>query len=301
MKKVLVTGASGFLGRNLIKRIAEEHSYDLLAVGGHADSDSGIIPLDLTDADKTRQTIQSFAPDFVCHVGAVVDLTRSFDVARKVAQVNILGTINLLKALSEKPAHTFLFASTEEVYGDGLVPFREGNPTYPPSPYAVAKSTGEHLLRLYAGKAFTSGYSFRIGTMYGPHLPQSRFISLMIQKALKNEEIPLTSGTKKRDYVFVGDVVCAFLLALKRRSADALEVVNIGGGVSISLKDLAEKILELSGSSSMLRLGAIPDRIGESDTWLLDNTKAQELLGWKPATDISAGLVQTISFVKSSL
>ncbi len=298
-QKILITGASGFLGRNLVSRLRKADDHEVLAVSGRGDEGSGIGPLDLTDASKTCMLIKRFSPDIVFHVGAIVDLTRSFEVAKTTAEANIVGTLNLLLALVAKPARTFVFASTEEIYGDGVVPYREDDEPHPPSPYAVTKHTCEHLLRLYAGRSFQTGVALRIGTMYGPHIPPHRFIAQIIDKALNNAEIPLTSGIKKRDYVFVEDVVDAFVAAANMRSASPFMILNIGGGRSIALKDLAAMIITLAQSVSILRLGVIPDRIGESDEWLLDNAKAASYLNWKPKTHIAEGLRKTIDAIKS--
>ncbi len=298
-QKVFMTGATGFLGKNLLSHLRGGGEYEILATAGHEDDNLGIRSLDLTDEKAVYKEVTSFAPDIVCHVGALVDLSRNFEVARKTAEVNIIGTTHLLLALKDRPAKKFIFASTEEVYGQGVIPYRENAITYPPSPYAATKRTCEHLLRLYKDSAYAGCYVFRIGTMYGPYLPDHRLISQIIKKALRNEEIPLTSGTKKRDYVFVGDVVDAIARAMSREKPVGYEIINIGGGEPITLQELADRIVQLIGSSSVLRLGAIPDRIGESDEWLLDNQKAATILGWKPETSIKNGLVKTIEFYKT--
>lgn len=297
--KVLVTGASGFLGRNLADRLRAVGSYELLLTGGHEDIALGITKLDLTEPADTEAKIARFAPDVVCHIGALVDLSRNFDVARKTADINIVGTINLLRALTPHKPRKFIFASTEEVYGEGEVPYKEQGNVMPPSPYAATKLTCEHLMRLYAGEAFNQGYALRIGTMYGPYLPSHRLIAQIIGKALRGDEIPLTSGTKKRDYVFVGDIVDAILSAIERKNTFSYEIINLGGGVAITLRQLAEAVIRLTASRSILRLGTIPDRIGESDEWLLDNGKAADMLGWEPKTKLEDGLKKTIAFYKT--
>lgn len=275
-RKILITGSTGFLGKNLLERLQEDNAYSER--------------FDLTHAQEVLSYIQKVKPDVVYHLGALVDLSRNFDIARKTVEANIIGTANLLNALSRHQVKKFIFASTEEVYGEGNLPFQETDPAHPPSPYAVTKVACEHLVRQYLPK---TSVVLRIGTMYGPNQPNHRFIVQMILKALKNEDIPLNSGLKKRDYVYVGDVADALVLA-KDVHVSSFQVFNIGSGTMISLKQLAEHIITLTGSSSKLQVGAIPDRIGEASEWLMDITKVKKILGWSPKTDIQTGIKKTI-------
>lgn len=285
--RILVTGATGFLGKNLLERLRQDSEVTVFAQR-----------FDLTKEQKVFSYITLSKPDMVFHLGALVDLTRSFDVARKTIEANIIGTTNLLLALAANPAKRLIFASTEEVYGEGTLPYRETDVPNPPSPYAATKVTGEHLVRLYRGRAAATSLVLRIGTMYGPHQPDRRLIHQIIQKAINHEDIPLTWGTKKRDYVYVGDVVEALLRAKDAKNLPAFDVINVGGQTMVSLKALADMIVAAASSSSRLRLGAIPDRIGESDEWLLDNTKAGRVLGWSPKTDIQTGMKETIVWIR---
>lgn len=281
-QRILVTGATGFLGKHLLERLKED---DLCTKR-----------FDFTKKQDVFSYISESKPDVVYHLGALVDLTRSFDIARKTVEANIIGTTNLLMALEKHPVKKFIFASTEEVYGEGKIPFKETDSVHPPSPYAVTKVMCEHLALQYMPK---TSVVVRIGTMYGPHQPSHRFIYQMIEKALKNEDIGLTSGIKMRDYIYVGDVVDALVMAKETKCTSAFEIINIGSGHMTSLKYLAEKIIQVSGSSSRLQAGVIPDRIGEADQWLMDIAKANKLLGWTPKTDIETGLKQTIMSKKA--
>lgn len=297
--RILVTGASGFLGVNFLHSLKEDTGYDITAIARHADDESGVIPVDLIDFDAVRSVISDVRPDIVFHLGAEVDLSRSFAVARKTAESNIIGTLHLLAALAMYPVKRIVFASTEEVYGQGSLPYSETQEPQPPSPYAVTKLTGEHLMRLYTGKSAAQSLVLRIGTMYGPHQPSHRFICQMIEKALNNEDILLNSGNKKRDYIYVGDVVAALRKAEKARLERPFDVINIGGGHAISLSDFAHELVSAAGSRSRLRLGVVPDRIGEAQEWRLDITKAEHVLGWKPVTDITNGLIKTIDHYRA--
>ena len=271
---------------------------DVLMTGGHEDVESNIQKLDLTSFARVSDYINETRPDVVFHLGGFVDLTRTFDVARRCINVNVIGTTHLLEALRNNPPKCFIFASTEEVYGEGDIPYKEECTTYPPSPYAISKLAAEHMCRMYANQYGFALIIFRIGTMYGPHQPEHRYIHQTIKKALANEDIPLNSGTKKRDYIYVDDVVDAMVKAFELKRHHGVEVINLGSGINMTLKSLVEKIVRLTNSTSTLRIGQIPDRISEADDWLLDIVKAKKILDWEPKTDIESGLKVSIEFCR---
>lgn len=300
--KILVTGATGFLGKNIcIKLLSMSYMGNIHMTGGHEDVESNIQKLDLTNFAGVSAYIKEIRPDVVFHIGGLVDLTRSFDVARRCVDINIIGTTNLLEAISNYPPKCFILASTEEVYGEGMIPYKEESTTYPPSPYAISKLAAEHVCRMYAIQYGFPAFIFRIGTMYGPYQPEHRFIRQTIKRALANEDIPLNSGIKKRDYIYVEDVVDAMLKTIEVHDPHGVEVINLGSGTNMTLKNLVEKIVMLTNSTSILRIGQIPDRISEADDWLLDIIKAKKVLDWEPKTDIEAGLKATIEFCKRQM
>lgn len=297
--KILVTGATGFLGKNVCKRLLSMPvRADIYMTGGHEDTGLNIQKLDLTNFASVSDYINETRPDVVFHMGGFVDLTRTFDVAQRCININVIGTTHLLEALSNNHPKRFILASTEEVYGEGDIPYKEENTTYPPSPYAISKLAAEHMSRMYAVQCGFPAIIFRIGTMYGPHQPDHRYIHQTINKALANEDIPLNSGTKKRDYIYVDDVVDAMVKAFELKRFHGVEVINLGSGTNMTLKSLVEKIVRLTNSTSTLRIGQIPDRISEADDWLLDIVKAKKILDWEPKTDIESGLKETIEFCR---
>lgn len=289
-KKILITGATGFLGSALLKR------------GGELKGrlyPTASKKMDLTNFSEVSKVIKKIKPDIIYHLGAIVNLARDFKVGQKCIEVNIKGTLNLLEALRDIGLERFIFANTEEVYGEGPIPYHEDQTVSPPSPYAISKITGEYFAKIYAKTLDFKLISLRIGTMYGPGLPKHRFISQIIIKALKNENIPLTWGKKKRDYVYIDDVVDALILTKDIVLNDDFTVLNIGSGVSYTLKELVERILRITKSNSKCLWGKIPDRILEADEWLLDISRARKLLHWKPKTSLEEGIKKIVSYYKN--
>lgn len=289
-KKLLLTGATGFLGSHFACRI-DSHTYQTYLFSRH--------DMDLTVFSDVQKTVGEVEPDVIVHLGGLVNLTRDFDVAKKCIDANILGTLNLLETTRDHSPKLFIYVSTEEVYGDAPIPYKEEmSLTHPPSPYAMTKLAGEHVCTMY-GKYF--GFPviiLRVSTMYGPGETDKRFIPSIIMKALRGKDIPLNSGKKSRDYVFVEDVVDALLACLELPSSKNTEVVNIGGGKSYTLKSVVEKIVRLCQSTSSIRYGVIPERLIEANTWNMDIKKAKQILGWCPKTTLEEGLSQTIAYYK---
>lgn len=285
-QRVFVTGSTGFIGSHLSER---------LRLAGHA-----VISFkgDLLDLAAAKKSLYQAKPSVVYHLGALVDLSRNYDTALSCIDINIKGTLNLLEALRGSTIKRFIYTSTEEVYGDNKLPYREHQLPNPPSPYAVSKIAAEQLIKLYAYELGFTALLFRIGTAYGPHQPLNRLIPQIILKALQNEDIPLNSGKKKRDYIFIDDVIDALCLALDTSIPHAVEILNLGGGKQYSLRDLVQKILSFSKSESRPQFGAFPDRIFEADEWFLDSSKAKRILKWRPKTSLRVGLGKMIAHYK---
>ena len=286
-EKILVTGSTGFFGKHLTKKL-EKNGYEVYKLMG-----------DLTDEHEVKKQVHKFLPTTIYHLGGIVDLSRSFDIAKKCLEINIKGTLYVLEALRQHKPIRFIYTSSEEVYGNGPLPYSEDQIPNPPSPYAISKIAAEQLAKLYGQELGFSIFIFRIGTAYGPEQPDSRLIPQIIIKALKGEDILLNSGTKKRDYIYIGDAIDAITLLLEKNMEEQVVIINAGGGKQYSLKYLVDIVLRLTESKSKVLLGAFPDRLFEADEWLLDNTKAKELLSWEPETSLEQGLKKMIDYYKN--
>jgi len=285
-ERILITGGTGFFGKNLIDRL-EKENYSLSLFQG-----------DLTSEKDVKKVIYSVKPTIVYHLGAIVDLSRDFKTAQRCIDTNIKGTLNLLEALKTDIPSRIIYTSTEEVYGDGVLPYREDQLPNPPSPYSISKIAAESFSRIYARELGFSLFIFRVGTAYGPYQPIDRLIPYIIVRALKNKDIPLNSGRKKRDYIFIDDVIDAFVLVASNDIGRGNVTINLGGGIQYSLKELVYKIITLTNSKSKVVFDAFPDRSYEADEWLLDNQAAYNILGWKPRISIDEGLRRMIQYYK---
>lgn len=295
---ILLTGATGFLGSYL---------RDALTTGGHIvaatasrnNPDTGIVGMDLTNPEEVKKTVEEIKPQAIIHTGAIVNLSRSLDIASKCIDINLKGSLHLLEACKNIRLKTFIFISTEEVYGAGPIPFVESQLPDPPSMYSVTKLAVERLSASYAAETGFRVRSIRMATMYGPGNRESRFIPSLIRQAISGAPMLLNSGTKKRDYIYIDDAVDAVCKSLSSERGNRAETINIGGGTSYSLLDLARLVKESAGSSSEIQTHAFPDRVNEADEWLMDITNAENLLEWTPKTSLQEGISKTVKFWKN--
>jgi len=298
--KILITGATGFLGKHLAKRLLDDGN-DVYLTAAHDGKKMNVHKLDLMSFEQLKRKISEVRPTAVYHLGAIVNLSRDFKIGQKCLETNIQGTLNLLESLRSFKPVRFIFTSTEEIYGSGKIPYQEDQLPNPPSAYAVSKMAAEYLSGIYAKELGFSLVILRIGTMYGPGQPLSRFIPQIIVRALKNEDIPLNSGRKKRDYIYISDVIDALILSNNKEFKDHTIIMNLGGGTSYRLIEVVEKIISITKSRSKVLIGKVPDRTLEANEWLLDNQKAFEFLGWRPKTSLEEGLKQTINYYQNKM
>jgi UDP-glucose 4-epimerase len=254
--------------------------------------DASLVKVDLTDFSATNQAITDAKPQAIYHLAAQVSVHASFSSPTHDADVNILGTLNLLQAaaaLAEKPRIIFI-SSGGAVYGDAVeLPSSELTKPNPATPYGIAKLAAELYVRLLSP---SDHVILRLSNVYGPRQGSSKEtgVCAVFAKQVLAEE-PLTifgDGSQTRDYVFVGDVANACALALANAGG---QIINVSTGIETSAKSLADKIVAIAGKGSVTNLSA---RDGDVLRSCLTPALAERELGWKPTTDISAGIQETL-------
>jgi nucleoside-diphosphate-sugar epimerase len=278
--KILVTGGTGFLGKALVKRLKEASQNQVY-----------LLKDDLLDLTAIKKTIKRTKPEVVFHLGALVNLSRDYEIASQCVEINIKGTLNLLEALKDIEINRLVFTSTAEVYGSGPTPFKEDQALKPTSVYAITKIAGEHLIQLY-GLPYTI---FRLSNVIGPGQKKERLIPALILACLKGKDFQASSGVQKRDFLYLDDAVDALTISVKNPKAEG-EIINLGGGKQYSVRGVIEKTIQLMGNPIKPVFGAIGSRKGEAQDWICDLAKAKKMLGWEPKTSLEAGLKKTIEY-----
>ena len=305
---VLVTGGTGFLGSHLVRRLVSERAEVHLLVRptsslARLEGAAGAVrchPGDLRDLAGLRRLVTALRPLKVFHLAAYTDVGRTFDNADEVLEVNLRGTVNLLRALEGSGYDCFVYAGTCEEYGDNPVPFREDQVPNPVSPYSASKAAATLFCRMYGRTLGCPVVLLRPFLTYGPHQAETRFVSQAIGAALRGEVFPMTGGAQGRELNYVDDIVEGFVRAATTPAALG-ELINVGNGVQYRMREVAELIFGLVGGPGRAAIGALPYRPVESWDFYCENSKARRLLGWEPKTGLEEGLRRTIEWYRHRL
>lgn len=302
MARVLLTGATGFLGGALLRRLGEQ-GHEILVLGRSEPRGEGLPPLtflpaDLADPEAVARHRESLrGVERVAHFAAA--MLRSSDPAADdpaaAVAVNVQGTASLLAALPATVSGV-CYASTVDVYGETVtVPVTEDHPVAPRTYYGATKHAAEALLRVWSARSGVPVASLRIAQVYGPGDTSAKAIPNFLRACLRGERPPVRgSGEDQRDYVYVDDVAAAALRALES-GADG--VFNVAGGRGISMRELLAAIQRLTG-----RTGdpgwALADR--PAGRTVFDVGRARAVLGWEPRVGLEDGLGRTLQAMRAA-
>jgi len=306
--RTLVTGGAGFIGSTLVDRLAggghEVVVVDNLSSGrvdNLADAlTSGRVHLaevDITGPDLEKVVAEA-RPEVVYHLAAQIDVRRSVADPVFDARVNVLGTVALARATLDADCSRLVFASSGgTVYGEpdpASLPVDERHPALATSPYGVSKRTAEDYLASFAPLYGLEPVSLRLANVYGPRQDphgEAGVVAIFCNRLLSDEPVTIFGdGLQTRDYVFVEDVVDAFLVAGERDEAVGARV-NIGTGIETSVLDLYQALREVTGFGPEPRFA--PPRPGELQRIALDSGVAGRILRWQPKTNLAEGLERT--------
>lgn len=302
--RVLVTGGAGFIGSHVADAlVAEGHEVavvDDLSRGKRENVPEGAVFYE-ADFQNCEETFVDFGPEAVCHHAAQIDVRRS--VARPVAdlEVNTGGTLQLLQDCVEYGVGRFVFAPTGgAIYGEQQkFPAGEEHPQRPVSPYGISKMAAEHYLRFYESQHGLPCVALRYANVYGPRQNphgEAGVVAIFAGLISSGEKCAINGdGGQTRDYVYVGDVARANLLALGPDAPSA--AYNIGTGVETNVNELYAVMAELSGSQLAPEYKAA--KPGEQLRSSIDAAKAARVLRWRSEVELFDGLAKTLDYFGS--
>jgi UDP-glucose 4-epimerase len=306
--RILVTGGAGFIGSHIADALsAAGHAvavFDNLSTGrlGNVPAAAEFFEADIRDADAVRDVFDRFRPEAIVHQAAQVDVRSSVADPAGDAHVNIVGSINVLEACREAGARRVLFASTGgAIYGEqDRFPADETHATRPVSPYGVAKLAVEAYLFYYRVAYGVEYAALRYANVYGPRQNphgEAGVVAIFADHLLRGITATINGdGDQTRDYVYVGDVVRANVLALERGLSG---VFNVGTGVETTVNQIFDGLRSRAGDGVDARHG--PAKAGEQRRSCLDASKLERDAGWQPEVPLDDGLGETVAYFRREL
>lgn len=315
-RKVLVTGAGGFIGSHLVEELVRRGAKVRAFVHYNSRNDWGnieilpsnirkhveIVPGDVQDAFSVQNAVRSC--EIVFHLAALIGIPYSYVAPESYVNTNVKGTLNVLQACLTNRVSKLIHTSTSEVYGTALyVPIDEKHPLQGQSPYSASKIGADQVAQSYYRSFHLPVVIVRPFNTYGPRQSARAVIPTIISQVFSGKKtIRLGSVVPIRDLCYVADTLAGFLAAgVHTRSIG--QVINFGSGEGVAIKDLVERIGNLMSVTVQIKSDKTRIRPQSSEVMRLvcDNAKARELIGWRPKYSLEEGLKETIKFIEQHI
>ena len=314
MKKIVVTGGSGFIGSNLVKFLLKKNYFviniDCLKYSANPYNTKNLnknknyvfFKLDINNKNKILKILKKYRPEGIFNLAAETHVDRSIDSPYNFIHSNILGTYNLLETIRKyKKKIKLVHISTDEVYGDVLKGRSdEEYPYKPSSPYSSSKASSDHLVKAYVRTYKMSAIISNCCNNYGPNQFPEKLIPKLIFNIINNKPLPIYGkGKNSREWMHVQDHCEALFMIYTKGKIG--ENYNIGSGVNLKNIDIAKKLLDIakiksSKISKKVKIKFIKDRPGHDFRYALNNKKINKKLGWKTKISLREGLLQTFNW-----
>ncbi len=305
MKRVALTGGTGFVGANLARRLLlDGHEVHLLIRQGHAEwriaeirNSARLHVLDFSNPEDVFKTLKGIRPDWIFHLAAYGAYSSQAELSQMV-QTNVIGTMNLVNACLAIGFEAFVNTGSSSEYGFKNHAPSETECLEPNSHYAVTKASATLFCSYTARSQNVHIPTLRLYSVYGPYEEPTRLIPTLIRYGLEGKLPPLVNPNIARDYVYIDDVIQAFLLAAKCPDSDAGAAYNVGTGIQTSLAEVVSTVRRFLNIKAEPEWGSMPARIWDTNSWVCDKRKIERVLGWKPRVSLEGGLLQTIEWTR---
>lgn len=313
-RRVLVTGAGGFIGGHLATRLVRDGAEVRALVRYNSRNDRGtlewhdqalvsemdVVLGDLRDPESVGRAVRDC--HWVMHLGAQIAIPYSYVNPRDFFETNVLGTLNVAQAALDQGTQRVIHTSTSEVYGTALtVPITEDHPLQAQSPYSASKIGADALVDSFYRSHELPATIVRPYNTYGPHQSARAIIPTIISQAVYGDRLKLGSLDPRRDLTFVEDTVAGFIAAASSDAAIG-RTIQLGTGEAVSVGDLVQLIGESLGRTLEVELDEARVRPAKSEVQLLLSApdQALEVMGWSPQVPLQDGLARTIEWVQEN-
>ena len=303
----LITGASGFIGSCLLRKLISTGKTTHILLRREANlwrvrdliRKTNVHFSDLSDIKSLTKIVEKIKPDIIYHL-ATYGAYSSQDNADLCVKTNIIGTWNLLKATSNVNYELLVNTGSSSEYGFKKSPMKERDFLEPASYYAVTKCSQTLLCSYFAKENHKPIVTLRPFSVYGPYEDKGRFVPTLLKALYFHSRMNLVSPSISRDWVYIDDIVNAYLLINKLKKHNG-EIFNIGTGMQKTIKQIATLAPEVTGKECKLYWNKMENRKWDTDYWVADISKAKKLLRWSPKVSLNDGLLFTWKWFKRNL
>jgi nucleoside-diphosphate-sugar epimerase len=303
-ERVFITGATGFVGSNLVRRYLGQGADVSINVRRSSDTwriadilkDVNIVPVDITDYEKLKSSLKEIRPGFIFHT-ATYGGSAHQNISEKIVASNITGTINLLRSCRGLPVDLLVNTGSSSEYGIKNLPMKESSLLEPVTEYGVSKAAATLYCQTFAVSEKIPVITLRLFSPFGPYEQKSRLIPSVILAALRKINPKISSRHFVRDFIFMNDVLDAYDAALNLKNPTG-KIFNIGSGTQNSVGEVVDMIIRLLGKEVSYDVGIPQVWKNEPVIWQADIEKAKSELGWEPKYSLEQGLLATINWFK---
>lgn len=310
MTDVLITGGSGFVGSNLTRKLLDQgHSVSLFLrresnlwrIQNILDK-LEIYYIDNPDITKIKKYVNQIKPEKIFHLATYGGYPFQQDIS-SIIQNNIFYSVNLMQSLVNlKGLKMFVNVGSSSEYGLKNRPMSESDSCVPFTPYGISKNAQTLFAKFFSDQEKLPSITLRLFSVYGPYEEPGRLITDIMESIIRKQKLKLFSPLPRRDFIFVDDVVNAFIKAAESEGVNG-EIINIGSGYESSVRDIINIIKETINEKNNFSWGDNQKQrnFDKNTRWVANITKAKNLLDWKPDTSLKVGLTKTYNWFKKNI
>lgn len=307
--KVLVTGATGFVGSNLVRRLIYE-GHEVHIINRESSNKwriRDILPnlnehiVDLLERDRLKALLEQINPDVIFHLATIGIHGGIQSPEKEVIETNLFGTMNLINACENIKYRCFVNTGSSSEYGPKKGSMKENDVCEPINVYGISKCAATLYGNFIARTKVKPIIAFRLFAPFGPYDDKSRLMTYAIMNALQNKPLMLANPDAVRDYIYIDDVLDLYLQSIEIASELKGETFNVGSGSQITVLHIVNKIIEITNTNSEIKWNSFSGRSHDTEKWEADIEKVIRSFNWRPKYYIDDGIRQTISWFKNNL